>query len=63
MGIQPPAGTKCVEPCIFDSGRWGSSYCTTDTVSRNWGAECVMCSSESGKKVNKEFISQYHILL
>ena len=42
---RPPAGTKCIEPCVYEVGRWGSSYCKTEND--NWGAECVPCP---GKK-------------
>ena len=39
---RPPPGTKCAEPCVFESGRWGSSWCYTDGNGQ-WGAECVSC--------------------
>ena len=45
---RPEAGTKCVGPCIYEKGRWGSSYCNTEND--NWGAECVECT---GKYVNR----------
>ena len=40
---RPPAGTHCVEPCISQSGRWGSTYCYTKADKTQWGAECVKC--------------------
>ena len=42
--LRPPAGTRCAEPCIYEKGRWGSSYCFTEDG--NWGAECVSCPGE-----------------
>ena len=48
-GIQrPPAGSKCAKPCVFESGRWGSSWCYTEEngseeKGSQWGAECVSC--------------------
>ena len=45
---RPPAGTKCVGPCLLASDgvspRWGSSYCYTSENEEQWGAECVLCS-------------------
>ena len=38
---RPPAGTRCAEPCVYEKGRWGSSYCYTEDG--NWGAECIPC--------------------
>ena len=38
---RPPAGTRCAEPCVHETGRWGSSYCYTEDG--NWGAECISC--------------------
>ena len=38
---RPPKGTKCLGPCKFQKGRWGSSFC--DVAGNNWGAECVPC--------------------
>ena len=44
-GLQRPrAGTPCVGSCIIDSGRWGSSYCYTDSNKHQWGAECIRCT-------------------
>ena len=44
-GLQrPPAGTQCVGSCKIESGRWGSSYCYTDSNENQWGAECIPCS-------------------
>ena len=45
---RPPPGTKCAEPCVFESGRWGSSWCYTEEngseeKGSQWGAECVSC--------------------
>ena len=45
-----PKGTKCVSPCIFRGGYWGTSFCwtnMTDMINNDgygWGAECVPCS-------------------
>ena len=39
---RPPDGSKCAEPCVYEEGRWGSSYCYTEDG--NWGAECVPCT-------------------
>lgn len=39
---RPLVGTKCIEPCIYQVGRWGISYCNTEND--NWGAECVPCT-------------------
>ena len=41
---RPASGTRCAGPCIYDQGRWGSSYCYTEDG--NWGAECVACPSK-----------------
>ena len=41
---RPPEGTRCVEPCVYENGRWGSSYCYTEDG--NWGAECKPCPSK-----------------
>ena len=41
---RPPVGTKCAEACVFERGRWGSSFCNTEDG--NWGAECVPCTSK-----------------
>lgn len=46
-----PKGTKCKSetgknPCIYDEGIWGKSYCITSHTSNTadaWGAECVPC--------------------
>ena len=43
---RPPAGIRCIEPCIKQSGRWGSSFCNVE--GNNWGAGCVPCS---GKRI------------
>merc|ERR1712020_333155 len=40
---RPPAGTKCVEPCVEEAGRWGTSWCYTAVDQSQWGAECVQC--------------------
>ena len=41
--ISPP-GTRCVGPCKYERGRWGSSLCYTDKDDLlKWGAECVQC--------------------
>ena len=37
----PEPGTRCEGPCIYEEGRWGSSYCNTEND--NWGAECIQC--------------------
>jgi len=41
---RPPAGTKCVEDCVLQSGRWGSSFCYTAEDKSQWGGECLDCS-------------------
>ena len=41
---RPEAGTRCVGPCIYEGGRWGSSYCNTGNG--NWGAECIQCGGK-----------------
>ena len=41
---RPPNGTKCAEPCVKESGRWGSSWCITSKDRSQWGAECIPCS-------------------
>ena len=38
---RPPAGTKCTSHCIYELGRWGSSWCYV--AGENWGAGCVAC--------------------
>ena len=43
---RPTAGTKCVKPCVVESGRWGSSWCYTEEDESQWGAECVLCSGD-----------------
>ena len=48
---RPPAGTQCVEPCVMESGRWGSSWCFTAKDKSQWGAECLECSGSPGKKL------------
>jgi len=42
--LRPPSGTKCVEDCVFQSGRWGSSWCFTAKDKSQWGGECLDCS-------------------
>jgi len=42
--LRPPSGTKCVEDCILQSGRWGSSWCYTAKDKSQWGGECLDCS-------------------
>jgi len=41
---RPPSGTECVEDCIFQPGRWGSSWCYTAKDKSQWGGECLDCS-------------------
>lgn len=41
---RPASGTKCVEPCVNESGRWGSSWCYTAEDKSQWGAECLPCT-------------------
>ena len=53
---RPPAGTKCVKPCLFEAGRWGSSWCYTEEKSGNWGAGCVPCPPGDSKSF--EFVSR-----
>ena len=43
---RPSAGTKCVAPCVSESGRWGSTWCYTKEDKSQWGAECVKCSGK-----------------
>ena len=46
--LRPSQNTKCLSECIYETGRWGSSWCytngTADEENRQWGAECVSCS-------------------
>ena len=54
-GIQrPPAGTPCTSSCFYESGPWGSSWCWTDEIEFQWGAECVECESQS--ELGTEFL-------
>ena len=41
---RPAAGTKCVKPCRWEAGRWGSSWCYTELDESQWGAECLPCT-------------------
>jgi hypothetical protein len=43
---RPPAWTKCVEECVIETGRWGSSWCYTSNDKSQWGAECISCSGK-----------------
>ena len=43
---RPSAGTKCVAPCVNESGRWGSNWCYTKDDKSQWGAECVTCTGK-----------------
>ena len=43
---RPPAGTRCIEPCVIESGRWGFSWCYTSDDKSQWGSECVPCSGK-----------------
>ena len=45
---RPPHGTKCVESCVEESGRWGSSWCYTAKDKSQWGAECIDCKGVRG---------------
>ena len=49
---RPPLGTKCVEPCVIESGVWGSSWCITSEDRSQWGAECIPCSYAKRKLVS-----------
>ena len=61
-GIQrPPAGTKCAEPCVFESGRWGSSWCSTDGNGQ-WGAECVSCGGMIHFQVSFIFSINFYLI-
>ena len=44
---RPPAGTHCVGSCVMEAGRWGSSYCFTDSDKNQWGGECLPCQGLS----------------
>jgi hypothetical protein len=39
----PPSGTPCVGDCIYQTDRWGKSFCYTTAQKSLWGAECVFC--------------------
>ena len=54
--LRPPVGTHCTSSCFCESGRWGSSWCWTDDIELQWGAECVDCKSLA--KPGKEFLYQ-----
>ena len=41
---RPPPGTRCVNGCKQESGRWGASFCYTEEDESQWGAECVPCA-------------------
>ena len=49
---RPPFGTKCVEPCVIESGVWGSSWCITSKDRSQWGAECIPCFDAKRKLVS-----------
>jgi len=42
---RPGPGTACASRCYYSSGRWGNSYCYTDSARTNWGAPCTTCPS------------------
>ena len=43
---RPAAGTRCVIPCHWEAGRWGSSWCYTSLDKSQWGAECLPCTGK-----------------
>ena len=47
---RPAAGTRCVAPCVIETGRWGSSWCNTEKDGSQWGAECVPCLGKDNFK-------------
>ena len=49
---RPPLGTKCVEPCVIESGVWGSSWCITSEDRSQWGAECIPCADAKRKLIS-----------
>ena len=42
----PLAGTGCAHPCVYEKGKWGSSWCYTRADMSEWGAECIPCSGK-----------------
>ena len=57
---RPPSGTKCVEDCVLQSGRWGSSWCFTAEDKSQWGAECLDCSIFSGNQQIVFIVNSFH---
>ena len=55
---RPPAGTHCVGSCIMEAGRWGSSFCYTDSDKSQWGGECVSCQGLSFEEYLKNYSSE-----
>ena len=43
---RPLTGTGCAHPCVYEEGRWGSSWCYTKSDRSEWGAECIPCSGK-----------------
>ena len=43
---RPLTGTGCAHPCVYEKGRWGSSWCYTKSDRSEWGAECIPCSGK-----------------
>ena len=41
--VRADPGSKCKFDCVFDTGRWGSSFCYTEEDKSQWGAECNLC--------------------
>ena len=46
----PLTGTGCVYPCVYEMGRWGSSWCYTNLDKSEWGAECILGITESSSR-------------
>lgn len=48
--LRPPPRTPCASYCVYESGRWGGSWCWTEregTPDRNWGAPCAPCANDA----------------
>ena len=41
--LRAAPGSKCKAKCVTKEGRWGSSWCYTESDKSQWGAECVKC--------------------
>ena len=55
---RPAAGTRCVIPCHWEAGRWGSSWCYTALDKSQWGAECLPCTGKIISLLASEIIQR-----